>query len=76
MAHQAKVSVDKIMNHIRKAVNLRTEAERRSRSIYALWRTSQDRLVTGAKLREESDKMIRDAEYMVYDLIDDALGGE
>jgi len=76
MSHEFKDDVDRFMYHIKKAVNLRAEAERRSRSIYALWRTSQDRLVTGAKLREESDKMIRDAEYMVYELIDNAQEGE
>ena len=74
--HEFKDDVDRFMDHIKVAINLRAEADRRSRSIYALWRTSQDCLVAGAKLREESDKMIRDAEYMVYDLIDDALGGE
>ena len=76
MPHEFKDDVDRFMDHIKKAVNLRAEAERRSRSMYALWRTSQDRIVSGAKLREESDKMLRDAEYMVYELIDNAQEGE
>ena len=73
MAHPSKDGVDKFMLHIKKAVNLRAEAEGRSRSMYTLWRTSQDRLVMGAKLRKESDDMLREAEYMVYDLIDGAV---
>jgi hypothetical protein len=76
MAHSSKKDVDKFMLHIKKAVNLRAEAEGRSRSMYMLWRTSQDRLVTGAKLRKESDDMLREAEYMVYDLIDGAVEEE
>ena len=67
MAHPSKDGVDKFMLHIKKAVNLRAEAEGRSRSMYTLWRTSQDRLVMGA------DDMLREAEYMVYDLIDGAV---
>ena len=71
--HEFKDDVDRFMDHIKVAINLRVEGDRRSRSMYTLWRTSQDRIVAGAKLREESDKMIRDAEYMVYELIDNAM---
>jgi len=71
--HEFKADVDRFMDHIKVAINLRLEADRRSRSIYALWRTSQDCLVAGAKLRKESDKMIKDAENMVYELIDNAM---
>ena len=68
--HEFKDDVDKFMDHIKVAINLRVEGDRRARS---MWRTSQDRLVAGAKLREESDKMIRNAENMVYELIDNAM---
>jgi hypothetical protein len=73
MSHEFKDDVDRFMDHIKVAINLRLEADRRSRSIHALWRTSQDRLVEGNKLREESDKMIKNAEYMVYELVDNAM---
>ena len=68
--HEFKNDVDRFMDHIKKAINLRVESDRR---YHSMWRTSQDRLVSGAKLREESDKMIRDAENMVYELIDNAM---
>jgi hypothetical protein len=64
MAHPSKDGVDKFMLHIKKAVNLRVEADRLTR-----WHRKMD----GAELREESDKMLRDAEYMVYELIDGAM---
>jgi len=68
--HEFKNDVDRFMDHLKKAINLRLEADRRSRS---LWRTAQDQLVAGSKLREESDKMIENAEYMVYEMIDNAM---
>ena len=71
--HEFKNDVDRFMDHIKVAINLRLESEKRSHSIYTSWRTSQDRIVAGAKLREESDKMIRNAENMVYELIDNAM---
>ena len=71
--HEFKGDVDRFMAHLQKAINLRVEADRRSRSISALWRTSQQCLLAGAELREESDRMIKDAEYMVYELIDNAM---
>ena len=71
--HEFKNDVDRFMDHIKVAINLRVEGDRRSRSMYTLWRTSQDRIVAGAKLREESDKMIKNAEYMVYELVDNAM---
>jgi|TARA_R110000751_G_scaffold171889_1_gene278354 hypothetical protein len=76
MSHEFKDDVDRFMDHIKATINLGLEAERRSRSMYTLWRTSQDRIVAGDKLREESDKMLKDAENMVYELIDNALEGE
>ena len=68
--HEFKNDVDRFMDHLKKAINLRLEADRRSRS---MWRTAQDQLVAGAKLRKESDKMIENAENMVYELIDNAM---
>ena len=68
--HEFKDDVDRFMDHIKVAINLRVEGDRRARS---MWLTSQDRLVAGAKLREESDKMIENAEYMVYEMIDNAM---
>ena len=73
MSHPFKDDVNRFMDHIKVAINLRLEADRRSRSMYTLWRTFQDRIVAGAKLREESDEMLKKAEYMLYELIDNAL---
>ena len=61
MAHPSKDGVDKFMLHIQKVVNLRAEAEL-SLGSYA-----------ANKLREESKDALRDAEYMVYELIDGAM---
>ncbi len=61
MSHLSKDGVDKFMLHIQKAVNLRAEAEL-SLGSYA-----------ANKLREESKDALRDAEYMVYELIDKAV---
>jgi hypothetical protein len=61
MSHLSKDGVDKFMLHIKKAVNLRAEAEL-SLGSYA-----------ANKLREESKDALRDAEYMVYELIDGAV---
>ena len=62
MAHPSKDGVDKFMLHIQKAVNLRAEAE------LCFVRTQ-----ISNKLREESKAALRDAEYMVYELIDGAV---
>ena len=67
MSHPSKDGVDKFMSHIQKAVNLRAEAERLA---HRHWHIR----VKGVELRKESEKMIRDAEYMVYELIDNAIG--
>tara|TARA_R110000764_G_C10920758_1_gene373835 strand:- start:68 stop:310 length:243 start_codon:yes stop_codon:yes gene_type:complete len=61
MSHLSEDGVDKLMLHIQKAVNLRAEAEL-SLGSYA-----------ANKLSEESKDAIRDAEYMVYELIDLAV---
>ena len=71
--HEFKDDVDKFMDHIKVAINLRVEGDRRARSMNSKWQTSQDQIVAGAKLREESDKMIKNAEYMVYELVDNAM---
>ena len=70
MSHPSKDDVGRFMDHINAIINLRLESDRRARS---LWHTYQDRIVTGAKLRKESDKMLKEAEYMLYELIDNAL---
>ena len=71
--HPSKVDVDKFMRDINVLINLRLESDRRSRSIYRRWRTSQETLVSGAKLRKESDELLKEAEYTLYELIDNAL---
>jgi len=73
MSHPFKGDVDRLMDNINVVINLRLESDRRSRPMLAWWGTSQAGLVQGAKLREESDKMLKEAEYMLYTLIDDAL---
>ena len=70
MSHEFKDDVDKFMKHINVVINLRLESDRRSRSMFRKWQAYQEQIVTGTKLREESDKMLRDAEYMLYELID------
>lgn len=63
--HEFKDDVDRFMDHIHKAINLRAEAEKLSQRQWHI-------RVEGFELRKESEKMIRDAEYMVYQLIDNA----
>lgn len=60
-SHPSKDGVDKFMNHIKKAVNLRAAAE-----------ICQDSYEAN-KLRKESKDALRDTEYMLYELIDTAL---
>ena len=57
--HEFKNDVDRFMDHIKKTISLRLE--------------SNNLIVGGNELREESDKMLRDTEYMVYELIDNAM---
>tara|TARA_R110000824_G_scaffold11794_2_gene51800 strand:+ start:1178 stop:1411 length:234 start_codon:yes stop_codon:yes gene_type:complete len=59
MSHQSKDGVDKFMAHIKLSINLRA--------------ASEDRMCSGpvkTELRKESEEMVRDAEYMLYELID------
>jgi hypothetical protein len=75
MAHASKDGVDKFMLHIQKAVNLRAEAEKwkhvgwvaPSRDRYK----GENRMVK--EVRREADDALRNAEYMVYELIDGAV---
>jgi hypothetical protein len=69
--HEYRNDVDKFMDRINKAIGLRLESDRRSRlgTTYSLKET----LALSAKLREESDEILRDAEYTLYELIDNAL---
>ena len=60
MSHPSKDGVDKLMSHILKAVNLRSE------SVSTLG--AAERLT----MRDASDDALREAEYMVYELIDAA----
>jgi len=55
--HEYKNDVDKLMNRIRIAISLRLESDKK----------------TSIRLRQESDEMLRDAEYTLYELIDKAL---
>ena len=54
--HEFKDDVDRFMDHLRKAINLRLEVD-----------------IPPFPLRKESDKMIENAEYMVYEMIDNAM---
>ena len=62
--HEFKDDVDRFMVHIKKAISLRVEAQVRQ------FHEDYD------ELRDESDRMVRDAEYMVYQLIDNANNEE
>tara|TARA_R110000824_G_scaffold372892_3_gene563086 strand:- start:2088 stop:2318 length:231 start_codon:yes stop_codon:yes gene_type:complete len=60
--HQFKDDVDRFMDHIKLSINLRA--------------ASEDRMCSGpvkTELRKESEEMVRDAEYMVYEMIDNAM---
>ena len=60
--HEFKDDVDRFMDHIKKAINLRV--------------ASEDRMCSGpvkTELRKESKQMVRDTEYMVYEMIDNAM---
>ena len=59
--HEFKDDVDRFMAHIKKAINLRVEAQVRQ------FHDDYD------ELRSESEQMIKNAEYMVYELIDNAM---
>ena len=69
MPHEFKDDVDRFMDHLKKAITMRVEAERLSQRQWHI-------RVEGLELRKESEKMIETAEYMVYELIDNAQEGE
>ena len=69
MPHEFKDDVDRFMDHIKKAINMRVEAERLSQRQWHI-------RVEGLELRKESEKMIENSEYMLYELIDNAQEGE
>ena len=66
--HEYKNDVDKLMDRIRVAINLRLESDKKA-SIHNPMRDEW----AGADLRQESDEMLRDTEYTLYELIDKAL---
>ena len=55
--HEYRNDVDKFMDRIRVAINLRLESDKK----------------TSIRLRQESDEMLRDAEYTLYEMIDNAM---
>jgi len=67
--HQFKADVDRFMAHLQKAINLRVEAEKLSE----VQKWSEAHRVKGGELRKESEEMVRYAEYMVYEMIDNAM---
>ena len=68
--HEYKNDVDKLMDCIRVAINLRLESDKKA-SIHNPMRDEW----AGADLRQESDEMLREAEYTLYELIDNAVEG-
>ena len=58
LSHPSRDDVDKLMAQIREAISLRVESEL-SEGAY-----------TRRTLRTESDARVREAEYMIYELID------
>ena len=75
MSHPSKDGVDRLMLHIQKAVNLRAEAEKWKHIGWVA--PSRDRYKGEnsmvKEVRREADDALRDAEYMVYELIDSAM---
>ena len=73
MSHPSKDDVDRLMNHIKVAINLRLESDRiiMADPLYPLIRRPSS--IKVSELRQESDEMLKKAEYMLYELIDNAL---
>ena len=73
MSHPSKDDVDRLMNHIKVAINLRLESDRiiMADPLYPLIRRPSS--IKVSELRQESDKILREAEYTLYELIDKAL---
>ena len=66
--HEFKDDVDRFMDHIKVVINLRLESDKKA-SIHNPMRDEW----AGADLRQESDELLRDTEYTLYELIDKAL---
>ena len=66
--HEYKRDVDSFMERIHIAINLRLESDKKA----SIHNPMRDEWV-GAHLRQESDEMLKKAEYMLYELIDNAL---
>ena len=62
--HPSKTDVEGFMDAINVIINLRLESDRRS---------YQEPLVSGDILRKAADEMLKEAEYNLYELIDNAL---
>ena len=73
MSHPSKGDVDRFMDHIKVVINLRLESDRiiMADPLYPLIRRPSS--IKVSELRQESDKMLKKAEYMLYELIDNAL---
>ena len=73
MSHPSKGDVDRFMDHIKVVINLRLESDRiiMADTLYPLIRRPSS--IKVSELRQESDKMLKKAEYMLYELIDNAL---
>ena len=71
--HEYKNDVDKFMDRIHVAINLRSESDRiiMADPLYPLIRRPSS--IKVSELRQESDKILREAEYTLYELIDKAL---
>jgi hypothetical protein len=62
--HEFKQDVDKFMDHIKKTINLRLESERS-------WGNADPGFCL--RLRKDADTAFKECEYMVYELIDNAM---
>ena len=76
MPHPSKDGVDKLMLHIQRAVSLRAEAARWEHTETMLKYKGDNHPVPSRlawDMREEVDDALKDAENMVYELIDGAV---
>ena len=77
MSHPSKGDVDKFMNHVRKTVGLRAEAERSLSTARVLTHLRHSNAVEERRiandLRKDADTALKECEYMVYELIDGAV---
>ena len=77
MSHEFKDDVDRFMNHVRKTVSLRAEAERSLSTARVLTHlrhsNAAEELRIANDLRKDADTALKECEYMVYELIDNAM---